>query len=148
MKFKHISDQEATASAIWGGARRVHDNIGCYITYIRGGARKDEMARACRRFTAGERATASHARTEPRRNRRKTMRCVKGPTSRTNRQVKRKQNIKILKSNETLSSPHDQRMQRGGGRREGGGSRGASRPEVYRVVLNVSVGIPTPGRRR
>ena len=45
---------------------RVKDNIGCHIevgTYIRGGARHNKMAKACRRFTAGVRATASHERT-------------------------------------------------------------------------------------
>ena len=48
----------------------------------------------------------------------------------------------------TLGSLHDQRRQRGGEWREGGASRGANRPEVYRVVLNVKVGIPEPGRSR
>ena len=138
--------------------RRVNDNIGCYEklnekyrTYIRGGARDIKMAEASRRFAAGERATASRIRTEHRGDTRQQEDhevCRRDSPQELIDKAKLKGNTKIPKSNETLSSPHDQRRQWGGGRREGGGSRGASRPEVYRVVLNVSVGIPTPGRRR
>ena len=39
----------------------------------------------------------------------------------------------------TLGSPHDQRKQRGGRRREEGASREAGRPDVYWVVLNMNV---------
>ena len=47
---------------------KLNNNIGCSknITYNRGGARKDKMAKACRRLAAGERATASRVRTKHR----------------------------------------------------------------------------------
>ena len=86
------------------------------------------MARACRRFTAGERATASHARIEPRRNRRKTMRCVKGPTSRTNRQVKRKQNLKYLRAMRLLVAPTTSECKGVGGGGRGAGAGGPVDP--------------------
>ena len=58
---------------------KVKDNIGCYkedITYIRGGARKNNMAKASRRFTAGERAAASHEKIELGKGSSETVRCV------------------------------------------------------------------------
>ena len=90
--------------------RRVKDNISCHKevrTYTRGGARHNKMAKACRRFTAGERATASHERTELRGESRKTVRCVEGLTSRTNRQGKTKgrQIIKYLRAIRLLVAP-------------------------------------------
>ena len=73
-------EKKSTKEAVLAGLRieddvlreaklgKLNNNIGCSknITYNRGGARKDKMAKACRRFPAGERATARHIRTEHR----------------------------------------------------------------------------------
>ena len=125
VKIKHrggARDKEATAYAIRGGARNL-------------------MATACRRSPAGARAR-SHMYV----NYKNEGALGFAPTQRKGLRSMMTRLIDI-RAVGTLSSPHDQRRQRGGRRREGGVSRGASRPEVYRVVLNVSVGIPKIGRK-
>ena len=64
------------------------------------------------------------------------MGCVQGFTPRIKCPGKTKTKLTklYLRAFVTLSSPHDQRRQRGGRRREGGVSRGAKIPEVYWVV--------------
>ena len=91
-------------------------------TYIRGGARDNKMAKASRRFTAGERAAASHEKIELRRESRETVRCVQGLTSGTNRQGKTKgrQVIKYLRAIRLLVAPTTSE-----GNGVGGGGRGA-----------------------
>ena len=132
---------------------RVKDNIGCYKeerTYIRGGARDIKMAKASRRFAAGERAISGHKKKKIRRVNSKTMGRVQGLTPRIKCPGKTKITKTYLRAFVTLSSPHDQRRQRGGRQRERGGSRGGQLdPAVYTGrCINASVGIPTPGRRR
>ena len=80
------------------------------------------MAKAYRRFTAGERATESRERTELRGDSRKTVRCVKGLTSGTNRQgkTKRRQITKYLRAIRLLAAPTTSE-----GNGVGGGGRGA-----------------------
>ena len=112
LKFRHrggARDKEAIAYVIRGGAR-------------------NRMATACRRSPAGARAR-SH-RHEDNKNE-----GVQGfaPTQRKGLRFMMTRLIDI-RAAVTLSSPHDQRRQRGGRRREGGVSRGGNRPDVYRVV--------------
>ena len=91
-----------------------------------GGAR-EKMAKARRRLTAGEQARKSHYKKKIRRREEMTKGRSEGFTP------KKEYHAKLIRVNYTGAevtpgSPHDQRRQRGGGRREGGGSRGANRP--------------------
>ena len=116
-------------------------------TYYRGGAR-DQMAKACRRLTAGERAMSHNKKSKMRRGGNiKNVGCTEGSTPRIEYHAQNKEKI-LSRAVVTLGSLHDQRRQRGGEWREGGASRGANRPEVYRVVLNVNAGILKLGRSR
>ena len=95
-------------------------------TYTRGGAR-EEMAKACRRLTAGEQARKSHYKKKIRRRKELTKGWSEGFAP------KKEYHAKLIRviytgAEVTPGSPHDQRRQRGGGRREGGGSRGAGIP--------------------
>ena len=112
VKFKHrggARDKEATAYAIRGGARNL-------------------MATACRRSPAGARAR-SHMYV----NYKNEGALGFAPTQ---RKGLRSMMTRLIDTRAvgTLSSPHDQRRQRGGRRREGGVCRGADIPEVYWVV--------------
>ena len=115
-------------------------------TYYRGGAR-DQMAKACRRLTAGERAMSHNKMKMGRGGKIKNVGCTEGSTPRIEYHARNKEKI-LSRAVVTLGSLHDQRRQRGGEWREGGASRGANRPEVYRVVLNVNAGILKLGRRQ
>ena len=158
-------EEKSTKEAVLAGLRveddvlrearlgKLNNNIGCNknITYIRGGARKDKMAKAYRRFTAGERATKSRVRTKHRGDTRQQEDhevCRRDSPQELIDKAKLKGNTKIPKSNETLSSPHDQRRQWGGGRREGGILQGGRYTHTKHGWYSMrDVGIPTPGRR-
>ena len=105
-------------------------------TYYRGGAR-DQMAKACRRFTAGERAMSHNKMKMGRggkiKNVDKNVGCTEGSTPRIEYHARNKEKF-LSRAVVTLGSLHDQRRQRGGGWREGGASRGANIPVLNRVV--------------
>ena len=110
------------------GRRRINDNGGGarskeVRTYTRGGARHNKMAKACRRFTAGERATSSHGRKNYRRQcvSGRTMGCVQGRTPRIKCTGKTKGKPKTyIRDLSLLAAPTTS-----GGNGVGGGGRGA-----------------------
>ena len=92
-------------------------------TYYRGGAR-DQMAKACRRLTAGERAMSHNKKSKMRRGGNiKNVGCTEGSTPRIEYHARNKEKI-LSRAVVTLGSLHDQRRQWGGEWREGGALQG------------------------
>ena len=92
-------------------------------TYYRGGAR-DQMAKASRRLTAGERAMSHNKKRKMRRGGKiKNVGCTEGFTPRIEYHAQNKEKI-LSRAVVTLGSLHDQRRQWGGEWREGGALQG------------------------
>ena len=120
--------------------RRVKDNISCHKevrTYTRGGARHNKMAKACRRFTAGVRATASHERTKHRGDRWQQEDyevCIRDSPQELIDKAKLKGNTKYLRAIRLLVAPTTSEGNGVGGGGRGAGAGVANRPEVYWAV--------------